>query len=140
MICIYVRSRNSVSSSKVLRAQKKKQTVTVILCIFGIALFRCFTVCTSCWILTPNCTFFFCTPFGSHGLQTLHYISPSCRRCCPLRSIWNYVLEILHYNSSTTTPGRMHVDGGSWIPWLVSRIRSCCADKLGGGWERDKAQ
>ena len=28
---------------------------------------------------------------------------------------------------------------GSWIRWLVGRIR-CCDDKLGGGWERDVVQ
>ena len=33
----------------------------------------------------------------------------------------------------------MQVDCGSWIQWLVSRIRSC-TDKLGGGRERDKVQ
>ena len=33
----------------------------------------------------------------------------------------------------------MRVDCGSWLRRLVSGIRSC-ADKLGGGWERDKVQ
>ena len=33
----------------------------------------------------------------------------------------------------------MQLDCGSWIRWMVSSIRSC-ADKLGGGWERDKIQ
>ena len=30
-------------------------------------------------------------------------------------------------------------DCGSWIRWLVSRIRSC-ADNLGGGWGKDEVQ
>ena len=33
----------------------------------------------------------------------------------------------------------MQVDFGSWVWWLVCRIRSC-ADKLGGGWEGDEVQ
>ena len=33
----------------------------------------------------------------------------------------------------------MHVVGGLWIRWLVSKIRSC-ADELGCGWERNKVQ
>ena len=33
----------------------------------------------------------------------------------------------------------MQVVSGSWIRWLVSRIRSG-ADKLGDGWERDQVQ
>ena len=33
----------------------------------------------------------------------------------------------------------MQIDCGSWIRWLVSRIRSC-ADKLGGGWARYKQE
>ena len=45
-------------------------------------------------------------------------------------------MRILHYTYSTK-PGRMQVVCGPWIRWFVSRIRSC-ADKLGGGWERDK--
>ena len=33
----------------------------------------------------------------------------------------------------------MQLDCGSWIRWLVSRIKSC-ADKLRGGWERDEVR
>ena len=51
--------------------------------------------------------------------------------------LWNYFLQTFHYNS--TTPGRMRVDCDSLIRWLVNRSRSC-ADKLGGGWERDTVQ
>ena len=47
-----------------------------------------------------------------------------------------YGFQTLHYS---TTPGWTQVDCGSWIRWLVSRIRSC-ADKLGGGRERDTVQ
>ena len=38
-----------------------------------------------------------------------------------------------------TTTGRMTAVCDSWIRWLVSRIKSC-ADRLGGGWERDEVQ
>ena len=37
------------------------------------------------------------------------------------------------------TPGRMQAVYGSWIRWLVSRIRSY-ADKLRDGWERREVQ
>ena len=47
-----------------------------------------------------------------------------------------YLLKIMHYS---TTPGWMQCDRGSWIRWLVRRIRSC-ADKLGGGRERYTVQ
>ena len=50
-----------------------------------------------------------------------------------------FSLGIALQHCSSTTPGRMQVGYGPWIRWLVSRIRSC-ADKLGGGWERDKAE
>ena len=39
----------------------------------------------------------------------------------------------------STTPGRLKAVCDSWIRWLVSRNKSC-ADKLGGGWERDEVQ
>ena len=47
-------------------------------------------------------------------------------------------LYIVHYMYNNT-PGRMQVGCGSWVRWLVSRTRSC-ADKLGGGRERDPVQ
>ena len=50
--------------------------------------------------------------------------------------LWSYFLLILHYS---TAPGKMQLDCGSWIRWLLSRIRSC-ADKLGGVWKRDELQ
>ena len=50
--------------------------------------------------------------------------------------LWNCLLDIALQCTVSTTPGKMKVDCGSWIPWLVRRIRSC-ADKLQGGWKRD---
>ena len=48
-------------------------------------------------------------------------------------------IQILHcsqYYCTPWHPGRMQVVGGPWTRWLINRIRSC-ADKLGGGWERE---
>ena len=39
------------------------------------------------------------------------------------------------------TPGRMQTCRCScWIRWLLGRVRSLCANKLGGGQEREKTQ
>ena len=65
-------------------------------------------------------------------------LSPLCRRFP--RCIFGIVF--FRYCTTctvSTTPERMQVVCGSWIRWLVSRIR-ICVDKLGGGWERDNLQ
>ena len=75
---------------------------------------------------------------GMFCKYTVFFIAlpPSFCRRCPLR-----IFEMVFFAYSTPVLHResMQVDCGSWIRWLVSRIR-ICADKLGGGWERDKVQ
>ena len=91
--------------------------------------------CTSCRILRPKCSGFDPTAF-----RYCTTLPPSCRRCpllvFGLISFIDIALQKQYYGS---TPRRMQVGCGSWIRWLVSRTRSC-ADKLEGGWERDKVQ
>ena len=58
-----------------------------------------------------------------YGDTVLHYLLSL--EVCPL----DIALQ-------SNVPGWMQVDCGSWIRWLMSRIRSC-ADKLGGSRESD---
>ena len=89
-------------------------------------------VYASCWIWDQSAA-------GSvlRLLDKLDGVPPPFRQRCPPRIVClgSIPLDTLHYTAVTTTPGRMQVDCGSWIPWLVSRIRSC-ADKLQGDRER----
>ena len=64
----------------------------------------------------------------------LHYSISFFLSTLSSASFGNCFLPILHYNSAT--PGRMQVDCGSWIRWLVCRVRSC-ADKPGDGWKKE---
>ena len=58
-----------------------------------------------------------------------------CRRRPP--PTFGTSFKISHYSSAS--PGKRQVDCGSGIQRLIRRIRDC-AEKLGGGWERDKAE
>ena len=58
-----------------------------------------------------------------------------CRRRPP--PTFGTSFKISHYSSAS--PGKRQVDCGSGIQRLIRRIRDC-AEKLGGGWERDKVQ
>ena len=56
---------------------------------------------------------------------------PLCQRChlCISKTVY-----FRYCTTVCTTPRTIQVNCGSWIPWLVSRIR-CLADKLRGGRE-----
>ena len=80
-------------------------------------------VLTSCWTLRPMCSVFDPTAFRHCTTSPSVVVLCVSLELCPL----------------PTGPGRMLVYCGSWIRWLVSRIRNC-VDKLGGDWEGGQVQ
>ena len=84
-----------------------------------------------------------------HGVLTEHFscialhavsLSADVVRCVTLDHIIWYLVPVLHYMTMfmySITRGRMKSVCGSWIRWLVSRIRSG-ADQLRGDWESIK--